>query len=49
MYRILAGKPERKRKLEDLGQRREGNIKMDLTEIGWVSVNWIPLAHDRGW
>jgi hypothetical protein len=34
-YRILVGKPERKR---PLGRRRRGwvdNIKMDLREIGW--------------
>jgi hypothetical protein len=26
---------------------REDNIKMDLREIGWSSVEWIHLAQDR--
>jgi hypothetical protein len=41
------GKPEGKR---PLGRPRRGwvdNIKMDLLEIGWGSVDWIGLAHDR--
>jgi hypothetical protein len=24
------------------------NIRMDLVEIGWGSVDWISLAEDRG-
>jgi hypothetical protein len=24
-------------------------IRMDLREIGWESVDWIQLAHDRDW
>jgi hypothetical protein len=24
-----------------------GNIKMDLTEVGWEGVDWIHLAKDR--
>jgi hypothetical protein len=46
-YRILVGKPEGKR---PLGRRRRGwenNIKMDLREIGWGSMDWIELARDR--
>jgi hypothetical protein len=35
-YRILVGKPERKRPLERPRRRWEDNIKMDLREIGWV-------------
>jgi hypothetical protein len=23
------------------------NIKMDLTEIGWVGIDWIDLAQDK--
>jgi hypothetical protein len=24
------------------------NIKIDLTEIGWIGINWTNLAHDKG-
>jgi hypothetical protein len=24
-----------------------GNIKIDLTEIGWDGVDWVDLAQDR--
>jgi hypothetical protein len=27
----------------------EDNIKMDLREIGWESVDWIDMAQDRDW
>ena len=33
-YRILVGKPERKRPIGRLTRRWEGNIKMDLSEVG---------------
>jgi hypothetical protein len=29
--------------------RWEGNIKMDLKEIGWEGVDWIDVAEDREW
>jgi hypothetical protein len=29
-------------------RRREDNIEMDLCEIGWVGVDWMHLAQDRG-
>jgi hypothetical protein len=41
------GKPEGKR---PLGRQRRGwvdNIKMDLREIRWDSMDWIVLAEDR--
>jgi hypothetical protein len=48
-YRLLMGKPERKR---PLGRPRhwwvDNNIKMDLGDIGRGSMNWIDLAKDRG-
>jgi hypothetical protein len=28
-------------------RRWEDNIKMDLTDMRWESVDWIYLAHDR--
>jgi hypothetical protein len=37
-YRILVGKPERKRLLGRLRHRHMPNIKMDLGEIGWGGV-----------
>jgi hypothetical protein len=46
-YRVLVGKPERKRLLERQRRRWEDGIKMDLREIGWGGVEWIHLAQDR--
>ena len=34
-YKILVGKPEAKRPLGRSRHRLEGNIKMDLQEVGW--------------
>jgi hypothetical protein len=28
-------------------RRWEDNIKMDLQEVGWVSMDWIDLVQDR--
>jgi hypothetical protein len=49
VYRVLVGKPERKRPLGRRKRRWEEGIRMDLREIGWGSVQWIQLAQDRGW
>jgi hypothetical protein len=46
-YRILVGKPEGKRPLGRPRRRWVDNIKMDLREIGWDSVDWIDMAQDR--
>jgi hypothetical protein len=46
-YRILVGKPEGKRPLGRPRRRWVDNIKIDLREIGWDSVDWIELAQDR--
>jgi hypothetical protein len=46
-YRILLGKPEGKRPQGRLKRRWVGNIKMDLKEIGWDSVDWTDMAQDR--
>jgi hypothetical protein len=43
-YRLLVGKPERKRQL---GRPRYRWIRMDLGEVGWGDVDWIGLAQDR--
>jgi hypothetical protein len=47
VYRLLVGKPERKRPLGRPRRRWIDNIKMDLLEIGWGGVDWIGLAQDR--
>jgi hypothetical protein len=38
MYKILAGKPDRKRPLKRPRHGWEDNIKMDLKEIEWEGV-----------
>jgi ribonucleotide reductase beta subunit family protein with ferritin-like domain len=46
-YRILVGKPERKRPLGKPSYRWVKNIKKDLIEIGWDGVDWINMTQDR--
>jgi hypothetical protein len=46
VYRILVGKPEGKRQLGRPRHRWEGNIKMDLQEVGCGCVDWIGLTQD---
>jgi len=48
VYRVLVGKPGRKRPLERPMHRGEDNIKMDLQEVGCGGMDWIELAQDRG-
>jgi len=43
-YRILVGKPERKRPLGRLRRRWEDNIKMDILEVGGGGMDWTDLA-----
>ena len=47
MYRVLVGKPEGKRPLGKPRRRCEDNIKMDLQEVGFGSMDWMELAQDR--
>ena len=47
IYRILVGKPEGKRPLGRPKLRWEGNIKMDLQEVGCGDMDWINVAWDR--
>jgi hypothetical protein len=48
-YKLLVGKPERKRPLGRPWRRWVYNIKMDFgkTGWGWGGVEWIGLAQDR--
>jgi hypothetical protein len=46
-YRVLVGKPEGKRHLGRPRCRWEGNIEMDLQEVGYVGMDWIELAAGR--
>jgi hypothetical protein len=47
IYRVLVAKPEGKRPLGRPRCRREGNIRMDLQEVGCGVLEWIELAQDR--
>jgi hypothetical protein len=46
-YRLLVGKPEKKRPLGRPRRRWVDNIRMDLGGVGWGDVDWIGLAKDR--
>ena len=47
MYRVLLGKPEGKRPIGRPRRKWEGNIKIDLQDLGCEGMNWIELARDR--
>jgi hypothetical protein len=47
VYKVLMGKPGKKRPLGRPRHRWEVGIRMDLREISWGSVDWIELAQDR--
>jgi hypothetical protein len=47
VYRVLMGKPERKRPLGRHRRRWEDNIKINIQEVECGGVNWIELAQDR--
>jgi hypothetical protein len=46
VQRILVWNPEGKSPLGITRRRREGNIKMNLQEVGW-EMDWISLPQDR--
>ena len=47
LYKILTGKPTGKRPLGRPKRRWEGNIRIDLEEIGINAGNWVDSAQDR--
>ena len=47
VYRVLLGKPERRRPQGRPRRRRADNIRMDLQEVGCGYMDWIGLAQDR--
>ena len=47
LYRVLVGKPERKRPRGRPRRRWEDHIKMDLREVCGDPGEWIDLAEDR--
>jgi hypothetical protein len=46
-YRVLVGRLEEMRPLRRPRRRWEDNIKMDLQEVRWDSMDWIDLNQDR--
>jgi len=46
-YRVLVRRPERKIRLGRPRHRNDNNIKMDLQEVCWGSMEWIDLAQNR--
>ena len=45
--RMFVGRPEGKRLLRRPRHRLEGNIKMDLQEVGCAGMDWIGQAQNR--
>jgi hypothetical protein len=46
VYRVLVGRPERRKPLGRPRRRWKDNIKLDLREIGIDGANWIRLVQD---
>ena len=49
VYRVLVGKPEVKRPIGRPRRRWDDNIKMDLQEVVYGSMDWIDLAQNTDW
>jgi len=51
VYRVLVGKPERKRPLGRPKHRWDDNVKMDLQEVGcgiWAGSSWLRIGTGGG-
>ena len=46
-YRVLVGSPEGKIPFGRPRRRWKDDIKMDLQDVGWGSMDWFDLARDR--
>jgi hypothetical protein len=46
-YSVLVGKPEENNQLGRSTHRNEDDIKMDIKETEWKSVDWINPAQNR--
>jgi hypothetical protein len=44
---LLVGRPEGKGQLGRPRQRWKDNIRMDIREIAWETVDWVHLAQKR--
>jgi hypothetical protein len=47
VYRVLVGKPEGKRPLGRPRRKWEGNIRMDVWEVGCKGMDWVDLTQER--
>jgi len=47
VYRVLLGKPERRRPMGRPRRRCVGDIRVDLQEVEYGYMDWIGLAQDR--
>ena len=49
VYRILVGKPERRRPLERPRRRWVNNVRTDLQDVGiWTGLGWPRIETDGG-
>ena len=46
-YRVLVGRPDRKRPIGRPRRRWDDNIKTDLQEVEWGGMDWITVTQDR--
>jgi hypothetical protein len=47
VYRVLVGKPERKKPLGRPRRRWEDYIRMDIQEVGCGGIDWIEQVRDK--
>ena len=46
-YRVLVGKPEKRRPVGEPRRTWEYNIKIYFREVGWGDIDWIYQSQDR--